>query len=371
MRRENTFPILATKRDISAANVLAGASWVQCRPLSPQLSSRSSMLPLGAMATSGHQAIGLRAASPAEFVCARRQMAPLPTVTVASNSCSLPTPASTRAVKSLQPQDHVQAASQWECSARRRVLAPEARSRRASFRSASPTLGYVKHTLHSNIIWKGALECHSSRDKVGHLRAWRYPPVAGQAHCDVACGCSAGAMASAHNVPSSPTSAKPESEVSKIIGSSNDATTPTMAFSGDDSAFHEYQDALAPRSRIDRISEEDVLLCSSRLRSLERPSGISELLGCPSKYVQDSFDCTATTDLNTSHEESEPTLSLEDWCRSVGLSDEVLRRLQEERFRCPTHLVHLSKDDLEEVVEGLRLGEKAHFFHAVHQLKEF
>lgn len=73
------------------------------------------------------------------------------------------------------------------------------------------------------------------------------------------------------------------------------------------------------------------------------------------------------------HHESAATLDwrgMASWCRSKGLGDSVLQRLQDERFLSPEHLVHLDKKDLDQLVDGLRLGEKAGFFHAVHELRQ-
>eukprot|EP00416_Gambierdiscus_australes_P024941 CAMPEP_0171080374 /NCGR_PEP_ID=MMETSP0766_2-20121228/15828_1 /TAXON_ID=439317 /ORGANISM="Gambierdiscus australes, Strain CAWD 149" /LENGTH=245 /DNA_ID=CAMNT_0011537609 /DNA_START=16 /DNA_END=753 /DNA_ORIENTATION=+ len=61
--------------------------------------------------------------------------------------------------------------------------------------------------------------------------------------------------------------------------------------------------------------------------------------------------------------------SLESWCSTNGLSEVVLQRLRDERFQCPAHLVHLDKEDMRELTDGLRLGEKCSFFSAVSRLR--
>lgn len=61
--------------------------------------------------------------------------------------------------------------------------------------------------------------------------------------------------------------------------------------------------------------------------------------------------------------------ALESWCKSMELADEIFQRLRSERVRNPEHLVHLEKADLACFVDGLKLGEKGCFYHAVHLLK--
>lgn len=63
-------------------------------------------------------------------------------------------------------------------------------------------------------------------------------------------------------------------------------------------------------------------------------------------------------------------LTLEAWCAAMDLGETILARLQEERFKRPEHLLHMGKDDLAGIVEGLRLGEKANFYDAVNKLSQ-
>lgn len=91
--------------------------------------------------------------------------------------------------------------------------------------------------------------------------------------------------------------------------------------------------------------------------------------------AQMSVGTTASSSTTTGRSESEATAegstaSLETWCRTMGLSEAVLQRLRDERFQCPEHLVHLDREDMKELTEGLRLGDKCSFFNAVTLLKE-
>merc|ERR1711860_251521 len=61
---------------------------------------------------------------------------------------------------------------------------------------------------------------------------------------------------------------------------------------------------------------------------------------------------------------------LESWCKSMGLADEVLNRLRNEKFMRPEHLMYLDKEELELIVNGLKLGDKGGFYHAVHILRQ-
>jgi hypothetical protein len=62
-------------------------------------------------------------------------------------------------------------------------------------------------------------------------------------------------------------------------------------------------------------------------------------------------------------------LDIDRWCTAWELGDEVRRALYDQNFVSPSHIIHLGKEDLEILVKGLRLGEKAAFYHAVNQLR--
>merc|ERR1712217_424699 len=78
----------------------------------------------------------------------------------------------------------------------------------------------------------------------------------------------------------------------------------------------------------------------------------------------------AIEDIPELHEANHTSGSeLESWCKSMGLSDVVFRRLRHESFSNPEHLVYLNKSDLIWIVDGLKLGEKCSFLHAVRLLR--
>lgn len=63
------------------------------------------------------------------------------------------------------------------------------------------------------------------------------------------------------------------------------------------------------------------------------------------------------------------SLSVEEWCKMMGLGENVPQRLREEQFSSPVHVAYLDKRELHCLASGLRLGEKGKFYHAVHVLR--
>jgi len=62
--------------------------------------------------------------------------------------------------------------------------------------------------------------------------------------------------------------------------------------------------------------------------------------------------------------------ALRPWCSSSGIPEEVLGRLREEDVWGPDDLTHLEKQDLADIVRGMKKGVQGRFYSAVHGLRK-
>mmetsp|Transcript_47906 Transcript_47906/g.102704 ORF Transcript_47906/g.102704 Transcript_47906/m.102704 type:complete len:232 (+) Transcript_47906:1-696(+) len=62
--------------------------------------------------------------------------------------------------------------------------------------------------------------------------------------------------------------------------------------------------------------------------------------------------------------------ALRPWCATAGIPEEVLVRLRNEDVWRPEDLIHLEKQDLADIVRGMKKGIQGRFYAAVHDLRK-